>query len=406
MIATRRSTPLRGRYLVIDPAAWLYLRTLDLALSAIVRSHPEAPTRPIRKLLIGVGGHLGDAVIASSVLAAIHEALPGVEIGLALSSPSLPVFAGHPLVRWMHVVDHWKGNRSAATWLKKRKVSTKSHAQALTEIRTVGYDASIDLYPFYPNKSVLFWRAGIPRRIGYESGGGGPACTTALPWKYTHDHVVLQHHRLVKELIGTVREPVAYDLPDIPATTTDAGHALLSEFGLEIGGYVVLHTGSGNSRKSWPREQWLDLIDVLSAEGNAVALTGSGHADRETINYLRARRPALIDLCDRTDLNLLRFVLRHATLMVGVDSSAVHLAAAEGTPCVSIMAGISETEHWRPLSPNAVVATHPVPCAPCFRSNGCAEMTCVRAVTAKNVLDALPANRLGTAHRPLSDVGR
>src|SRR4051812_38486844 len=124
------ATPWHGPYLVRSSIGMAYLRALDAALSVIVGDQTAPRDGPIGKLLIGIGGSLGDAVIASSILPAVHEALPDTEIGIVLPSLGHSALTGHPFVRWTHVVDHWRSNRSAISWLAKRRISSSTHARA------------------------------------------------------------------------------------------------------------------------------------------------------------------------------------------------------------------------------------------------------------------------------------
>src|ERR1043166_540997 len=77
--ASTRDTPNRRRYLVSNAAGYLFPRTLDAIASLTPSTAREAPTT-IRRIVIGVGGHLGDAIIATAVLPAIRHASPDVEI--------------------------------------------------------------------------------------------------------------------------------------------------------------------------------------------------------------------------------------------------------------------------------------------------------------------------------------
>lgn len=114
-------------------------------------------------------------------------------------------------------------------------------------------------------------------------------------------------------------------------------------------------------------------------------LTGHGASDRALADKIRSGDDSLISACDRTTWSELRFLLGNAALVIGVDSMAVHLAAAADVPCIAIMAAMSDPSHWRPLGSHSHVLMSDVPCAPCFRSKGCATMQCVRGVTVESV---------------------
>lgn len=381
-----RRSPTRGPYLVQSTRGLIYLKALDTLLALNRRSTPPE-VRPIKRLLVGIGGHLGDAIMATNVLPAIVGALPDVEIGVAAPSWTWPAIEGHPAIRWIHRVDHWKLNRSAAARLAKLGQSMATHREARSQIRAVGYDAAIDLYPFYPNMSILFARSRIPVRVGYESGGGGPAYTQPLEWSIDRDHMMVKQLRAVAELLGRGQVVLGYALPPVKPADEERALALLAEAAL-IDRYVVIHPGTGNSLKAWPLDHWLHVAKALVRAGRRVVITGAGATERAAAEWLRTHEPGIIDLSGRTNVSQLRGVFRRAAVVVASDSAAGHLSAAEGTPVVSIMAGISDPEQWKPWSDTGVALMRPVPCAPCFRPDGCAAMNCVRDVTVDAVLAA------------------
>jgi heptosyltransferase-2 len=184
--------------------------------------------------------------------------------------------------------------------------------------------------------------------------------------------------------------PAHYDLPPIGPAAEARGRALLADLGIDRGRYVVLHPGAGNPRKQWPARQWRELVGRLrQCETDLrIVLTGHGSSDSASIDEIRAGDGSLISACDRTTWGELRYLLGRAAVVIGVDSLAVHLAAANDVPCIAIMAATSDPAHWRPLGSRVRVLTNTIPCAPCFRSAGCATMGCVRGVAADEVARA------------------
>ncbi len=390
LTGARRSSPLHHGYLVKHPALNFALRTRDAWLER-TRTGRATMSVPIpRRLLVCVGGHLGDAVLATSVFPVLQSAFPDAAIGVLAPSWSQPVFENHPAIRWRHAFDHWKTNRSGSAverWIEYRRSLNRSVA----EINETRYDVAVDLYPYFPNAARILSEAEVPIRIGYTSGGGGPLFTHSVPWVDTGRHTVEQHVELMRTFLPNLpsAQPV-YDLPPIAPETEARGPAFLEGLGIDVGRYAVLHPGTGNSRKRWPAHHWRTLIDRLRQfdKDLAVVMTGHGAPDMAAIEEIRAGDASIISTCNRTSWDDLRYLLGNAALVVGVDSLAVHLAAAEQVPCIAIMAATSDPAHWRPLGSHVRVLTNALPCAPCFRSTGCDAMACVRDVTADEVARA------------------
>lgn len=383
---------LRGRYLVRDPFWNAALRVRERVLRAALRPARTELPASWRRIVLGIGGHAGDAIIASSVLPLLRQAAPDATIGIAAPSWCQAVLAGHPAVSHWHRVDHWKVSRAPAAigsrWMEYRR----TRRRAVRELRDAGYDVAVDLYPFFPGMADLFWRAGVPVRVGFESGGGAPWLTHPLPWTDTAPHTAEQHRVLLQAWEPPEGWPAPrYDLPPLSAEDTSAGERLITEAALEPRGYAVLHMGTGNPRKEWPPEAWHSLATELRRRGIPIVFTGHGSRDEAAIARMVRAGVSATNLCGRTTWATLRHVLGRARFVIGSDSAAMHLAAAEAVPCITLMAGMSDVRHWRPLGALATPLTHGVPCAPCFRSQGCATMLCVRGVTVDRVLAQVDA---------------
>jgi ADP-heptose:LPS heptosyltransferase len=79
----------------------------------------------------------------------------------------------------------------------------------------------------------------------------------------------------------------------------------------------------------------------------------------------------------------------NASAVVTVDSVSGHVAACFGVPAVVLTSGRTRLNLWRPNSPSAIALTHPVGCATCHRTRGCAAMACVKLIGVEDVLASL-----------------
>lgn len=346
-MATRARSPLRGRYLVQHRLWNAWLRASDLVASLVLRPTPVTSPPRVDRLLIGVGGHIGDAVIATSVLAPLEGALPGVEIGVLASSWNRQVFDDHPRVRRVHVVDHWKLSRTG-TALGRVAASWRTEREALRELRSARYDAAVDLYPYYPNSARLLRRAGIPLRVGYASGGDGPFFSVAVDWAPV-GHVAEEHLVLLRHVAPAIGRPEPrYEMGPLPADAAMAANRALA--GAEVGGaYAILHAAGGSAHKDWSCEGWVQVIEGLQRRGLPVVLTGAGSRDRAVAAGIAAAGRGVVNFVDRLRWNEFRHVIARASLVLSVDTVAGHLAAASGTPVVVVMAGTDADARWRPL---------------------------------------------------------
>jgi len=115
---------------------------------------------------------------------------------------------------------------------------------------------------------------------------------------------------------------------------------------------VVLAPGAGWASKRWPPERYAQLAASLEELGLLPIVLGSA-AERELLEGVAgatAYGRALPGLSLPSSLSL----LRQARLLVANDSGLGHLAAAEGTPVVSLFSP-TNPGRYRPLGPRVQV---------------------------------------------------
>jgi ADP-heptose:LPS heptosyltransferase len=109
--------------------------------------------------------------------------------------------------------------------------------------------------------------------------------------------------------------------------------------------YAVLHPGTSVPARAWPVEGYVEACSMLLAAGRRVVVTG---APSETTLTTAVAAPGAVDLGGRTDLAELAAVLERAEVVVVGNTGPAHLAAAVGTPVVSLFAPTVPAERWAP----------------------------------------------------------
>jgi ADP-heptose:LPS heptosyltransferase len=127
--------------------------------------------------------------------------------------------------------------------------------------------------------------------------------------------------------------------------------------------FVVVHPGASVPARAWAPERNAALVDALIAGERRVVVTGG--PDERTLTRLVAGEPreAVVDLGGRTDLGELAAVLARADAVVVGNTGPAHLAAAVGTPVVSLFAPVVPAARWRPWGvPYALLGDQRAPC--------------------------------------------
>jgi ADP-heptose:LPS heptosyltransferase len=158
---------------------------------------------------------------------------------------------------------------------------------------------------------------------------------------------------------------------------------------LPPGPFVVLHPGASVSARAWEPRRWAELAALLSGEGRRLVVTG-GPAETGLTAAVAAAAPGTLDLGGRHGFGQLAAVLARAAAVVVANTGPAHLAAAVGTPVVSLFAPTVPAVRWRPWGVPHELLHREVPCAGC-RAKRCPVPghPCLRGVGAAEVAAAL-----------------
>lgn len=356
------------------------LWSFDTLLQKFVMAESVRIPQSPRRVLVCNNAHLGDLIMATAVLPPLRQLFPSAEIGFLTSSWARPVIDNNPEVRYIHAFDHFLLNRSTVSPLAKLRRHLATAWNTLQQLRALKYDIAIDTYHFIQNVIPLLWLARIPVRIGYTSGGFGSLLTHAYSWTARNRHLFEYHLDLLRPL-GLTSDLRAGARPTIGQRRNVERVTLPQD-------YIVLHPASGAVFREWPLEKWSLLARKLEGEGWRLVFTGRGEREQENVRMIHSMCRASIDLCGLLSWDQFVSVVESARLLVGVESTAGHMAAAVSTPCVVIYSGTTNTSQMCPFGEGVRTITHPMPCAPCFRTRGCSGMECIRNVTVDTVFEA------------------
>jgi heptosyltransferase-3 len=133
---------------------------------------------------------------------------------------------------------------------------------------------------------------------------------------------------------------------------------------------IAFHPFSLWSYKEWGINKGVSLIDYLGMKhGFSVVVTGSLEEQPRADQLLSGCKTRIFNLAGKTSIGELPAVLKLCRLFLGVDTAALHIAAAVGVPTVGIF-GPSSPISWAPRGPQHIVIAKTMECVPC-RQKGC-----------------------------------
>jgi len=109
--------------------------------------------------------------------------------------------------------------------------------------------------------------------------------------------------------------------------------------------YVAVHPGAAVPARAWSAEHYREAVRLLAGQGIRSVVTGAP-AERDLTAGVAGEHG--LDLGGRTDLPTLAGVLAGAAVVISANTGPAHVAAAVGSPVVSLFAPVVPAIRWAP----------------------------------------------------------
>ena len=290
-----------------------------------------------RPLIIRLCNWVGDVVLTVPSLRLLQQ--HGYALQLIGKGWAQPLLAGEP----------WATH--------KRPEGYRANVALLRDLRLHArrVDATFDRRPnalVFPNSfsSALEMRLAGLKATGYAHDRRSLVLHRALPPPAYEEHVLARFFKLTCGFLGVEATPQrAIQLHTLPADQHNAD-ALLSAQGIRPGFVVICPMAGGNFEqlnKMWPNFPAFTQ-SLLALGRDVVACPGPGEE-----SLISDHHPGVKSLVG-VRLGAYGGVLRRADLVVANDTGPAHLAAAVGTPLLSVL-GPTLPEQWAPWGPNVEI---------------------------------------------------
>lgn len=353
---------------LLDSLGYLFFKTKTSSI----------PWGSVRRIAVLRLDHLGDVLMALPTLEALREALPKVQIDFWVGpwSQGAAEMAG-------------QANRVVvfeAPWFSRpRKRGTWQGCKALSCLLREGkYDVVIDLRGDFRH-ILAMWMAKIPFRVGQTLTGGGFLLTHPVP----HNHALHEVEQGLEILRRIGIEPKPKNpwpaLNPSPENIEEASK-IKKALGLQKP-LVAVHAMASTPAKRWPEEKWAQLLDALPPTFDIV-LVGGGADQAALEEIIRKCRRKAASTAGMMSLPVLAAFLKECRLFIGVDSGPAHMAAAVGTPVISLYSGTNLADQWAPRGPQVTVLQKKTPCSPCELRDCPIGNECMKKIEVNEIVEA------------------
>lgn len=311
------------------------------------------------KIGIVLPNWIGDVVMATPALRALRTSFPEAHITGIMRPYVQEVLAGTAWLDESLTLDTKSRPRALSLWRAGQALRRQRFDKLLLCTNSL-------------STGLLARLSGARERIGFGGGGRGLLLTTSLYVPQENGRKLprsaVDHYLEVAAAAGA-----ACDSPHVQLATTPteaaAAQSVWREFGFDQTQQVVVFNTGGayGAAKSWPAEHFALLAKRIVRKYNAAVLVICGQAEKPAAAEIvrLADEPRVYSLANyATSIGLSKGCLAAADLVVTTDSGPRHIAAALGTPTVSLF-GPTDPRWSDNYQTSAITLHEPVPCGPC-----------------------------------------
>ena len=285
----------------------------------------------IDRLLLVAPSWIGDTIMASGFFRAARAACPSAEITLAAPANLLPIVHGAPWFDRIEAIDAGGllGPVSAGRQLGHRRPD------------------AVVLLPGSFRSAMTAWWTRAPIRIGTRRDGRALLLTHALPDSdRRHAASTVEHYmRIARSAFGEQATDATLEL-----VITDDDTQAATKLGIDASSPLLLLVPGANRRdKRWPAERFAAVGDALHEQVGLLPIVAGAPAEAELTRSITEamKAPAIDGPARGLGLHGLKAVATWSRLAISNDTGPRHLAAAAGTPVVSLF---GPTDHrWTTL---------------------------------------------------------
>lgn len=310
-------------------------------------------------ILIILMGSLGDVVRGLGLVSHIKTHRPHSHITWLVEPKCVDLVGLHPQIDNIVVF--------------KRAWSLSPVRDLYQELRKEHFDITLDLQR-HLRSGFFSLLSNAKRRIGFHRKNA-----KEFNWIFNNEHIdyfseerpKLQHYFKFLDYLG-LPEPNNVDFGFSELETKTHLPQIISKLQQP---FVAVLLGSRWESKDWFIDGYLSLVKrILATGGLHVALIGdkSREGDAQIVSQ-NVKTKGIINLVGKTSIVELAAVMKHSVAGIGPDSGPGHLAAAVGTPYVTIF-GPTSPKRTAPYGCEHLVVQANLDCIPCYKKQ-CPERT-------------------------------
>ncbi|MBT9138315.1 lipopolysaccharide heptosyltransferase II [candidate division NPL-UPA2 bacterium Unc8] len=339
----------------------------------------------IKKIIVRVPNWIGDAVLCTPALHLLRKSFPSASITALAKEWVAPALKANPDIDRIIVM-----------------TEKESYFELAGKIAVNKFETGI-LFPNSFSSALLFRLARIPKRIGYSTNGRSLLLTQRIkrPLNFKKEHQVFYYLQLIEKYLsitGNFRsnQEMVKLIWNITEEEKVGADELLRGANISSQKRLIgINPGAAHGpAKRWFPERFAEVSDELVQKYDArIAIFGSPDERKTAISIAEMMKFKPLNFAGKTNLRQLAAIISRCQLFVTNDTGNMHIAAAVGTPVVTIF-GPTDSRRTAPRGNGHIIVQKKIRCSPCMKKN-CPKRhhKCMKAIKAQDILDAVENRR-------------
>ena len=326
-----------------------------------------------KRILLILHGSIGDVTRALPLATVLRKAFPRSYIAWSVEPASRPLLEHNPAIDQIILFDRLRGWRALAPFLR--------------QIREKHFDLVLDLQRILKS-GLISWMTGAPRRIGFNR-----ADAKELNWLFNNLHIgafdetipKIEHYFKFTDYLGLQPETPQWDF----CLSAEERAAVENHIFSIKRSFAVLFVGTRWQSKRWFASQIARCADLLHDPYSLDVVFLGGESDRQlAAEAIKETKTVVTNLVGRTSLREAIGIIERAKLAIGPDTGLMHIAAAVGTPVISLW-GATRPQRTGPYGYSDLVIQGRAPCVPCNRKRCPIGRICMQSITTAEISERI-----------------
>jgi len=304
-------------------------------------------SKKLEKVLIIQTAFIGDVVLATPLIEALHLAFPNARIDFLLRKGNEGLLSNHPFLNKVLIWD-------------KKAQKTKNLLQIIKQVREEKYDAVFNAQRFF-SSGLITARSGAKYTVGFDKNPLSFTFTKKVSHHISEQGTQHETDRNLQLLSDYIDQPKA----KMHLYPHEADFEKVAIYKNED--YLIIAASSVWFTKQFPKEKWIDFLITLKTPYRIYFIGGPNDSAQADEIIRQSKAVNCVNLCGKLNMLESAALMQDAKMNYVNDSAPMHFASAMNAAVAAIFCSTVPEFGFGPKSENSYIIENneDLPCKPC-----------------------------------------